>query len=245
MNLMHRLSRLPSFLVGSTLQTKASFAKLASFPQDRTGPTLLFVPGAFCTSSVMNPLLRKMYALDSNVLAATDFPYYLGPLANMAPLETCARSLLKDIVKAKNERDLKALWLVGHSNGGLISLLALDIAEREGRREVLELVKGVITMGTPFKGTDVALLAQYAVPCCKDIKPGAAILERIAKQKHWIRLSLQSAGDFLVPPENQAPDGITPVPLAGFQHMDFYVGGDEKVGLVARKLKECLDENHP
>jgi len=244
MNLMQRISRLPSFLVGSTLQTRATFDKLLSFPQDQKGATLMFVPGAFCTSSVMNPLMRKVYSMGYNVVAPADFPYYVGPLANMAPLEQCARSLLKDILWAKHERNLKSLWLLGHSNGGLISLLALDIAEKEGRKDVLNLIKGVITMGTPFKGTDVAILAQVAVPCCKDIKPGAAILDRIALKKDWVKLSLQSAGDFLVPPENQYPDGITPVPMKGFNHMDFYVGGDEKVTLTANKIKECLDENN-
>jgi len=240
--LINRAKRLPSWMVGSVYQTIASLKPPRRFNGADQNTALVLVPGAFCPSSVMNLLGEKLSARGFRVALPDNFPYYIGPVANLCHLTDAAGILIRSVLKLRHE-GVEQVWLVGHSNGGLISLLALDMCASHGLPEFKQMVKGVITMATPFKGTDVAALFKYVVPCCRDIAPDAEILERIAGLKGHVKLSLRSTGDFLVPPENQVPDGITPIEMEGYNHTDFIVGNVARVERTADLIKEFIHEH--
>ncbi len=241
--IISRVKKVPSFLVGSYKQSKAAMEKPVNLKLEDKRETIIMVPGAFCTSSVMNPLAQKLSDMGFNVVLPPVFPYYLGPVANLCPLEQAARTFLKFVERFSKENNIQKYWIVGHSNGGLITLLALDIAEKEGNANFVKSVKGVITMATPYKGTDIAVLMQHIIPVCKDITPTASILDRIHAKKGFVKLAIQAGGDFLVPFDSQYLDGMKTLVMDGFQHMDFYVGGEPKVNLTANALKECINGN--
>jgi pimeloyl-ACP methyl ester carboxylesterase len=176
-----------------------------------------------------------------NVVYPSDFPYFHGPLANMCPLEEAASRFVRDMASTAKGRGISRFWVAGHSNGGLIAMLAAEIAAREGFPEFPGMMRGVITMATPFRGTDAAILARPLVPVCRDISPGAGILDRIAQKKGLVRLCMLSGADFLVPFESQSLDGMKTVMMDGFQHMDFFVGTDEQVDRTAGNIKEAID----
>ena len=73
----------------------------------------------------------------------------------------------------------------------------------------------------------IAPLLAPVIPVCGDIAPDAAILARAGRQKDRVKLCMRSTADFLVRPEFQAPAGLRPVQMKGFNHMDFFVGSQD------------------
>jgi hypothetical protein len=102
-------------------------------------------------------------------------------------------------------------------------------------------VKGVITMACPFKGAAAARLMAPAIPACRDITPGAAILDRIAGEAWRVRMALVSGFDFLVPESSQTLPGMPSERMNGFQHMDFIVGSEDRVRLTAERIFASMD----
>lgn len=231
--------RLPSFLRGSTVQSLACYDAPASLPA-ADGPPVLLVPGIFCTPSVMNRLGQALAALGARVhLPPRPYPLLGGILANTCGLEQAADLLIEDLAALKREQGVERLTLVGHSNGALISLLAIERAPALG--EALPELTGVVSMATPFGGAPIAARLAWALPACADIRPGAATLERIAGLADHVRLSLISGFDLLIPDQAaQALGGAPTVVMDGFQHMDFTVGSDDKVRDTARIIFDHL-----
>ena len=239
-HLVTRLTRFPTFVTGSARQTMASLAPRKRFSS--TGrEAVVLVPGAFCTSSVMNGLGRQLEAQGLQVILPGNLPYFWGPLANLCPIEDAVRELLWDVTKTVRTRGIRKFWLAGHSNGGLIALLAIDMAADEGFPDFPGMVKGVITMATPFRGVDLAPLLSPVIPVCGDIGAESRVLARAARLKDRVKLCLKSTDDFLVLPECQTPEGIKPVAMKGFNHMDFFVGSPAQVKRTATLIKECVD----
>jgi len=237
---VERARRLPSFLTGSIKQTRASFEDRRRFPRPRSDEVVVLVPGAFCTAGVMNELAGQLNRLGLYVELPRPFPYYWGALANLCPLEEGTHKFLDEFHRLRAKRGIEKVWFAGHSNGGLLSLLAIDIAEEERDRTFLDQLQGVITMAAPFKGTDVASLMQHFIPVCRDLRADSPLLKRVARQRNWVKLCLQAEKDFLVPPENQYLEGMAYETMPGYQHMDFVVGGEAKVGATAEKIAACV-----
>jgi pimeloyl-ACP methyl ester carboxylesterase len=232
--------RMPSFLRGSLIQSLACYDAPASLPT-ADGPPVLLVPGIFCTPSVMNRLGAALASRGAQVhLTPRAYPFLGGIMANTCSLERAADLLLEDLAAMKREQGVERLTLVGHSNGALISLLALERAPDHGAD--LPEIAGVVSMATPFGGAPIAAHLAWALPACADIRPGADMLDRIARQADHVRLSLVSAFDLLVPdPSAQVLGDAPTVVMEGFQHMDFTVGSDEKVRDTARIITEHLE----
>ena len=240
--MVKRLTRFPTFVTGSARQTMASLAPRRRFSAGGREAVVL-VPGAFCTSSVMNGLGRRLESMGMQVILPGNLPYFWGPLANLCPIEDAVREFLWDVTRTARVRGLKKFWLAGHSNGGLIALNAIDMAADEGFPDFPGMVKGVITMATPFRGVDIAPLLKQVIPVCGDIAPDSRVLARAARHKDRVKLCMKSTGDFLVLPEFQSPEGVKPVRMNGFNHMDFFVGSDEQVSKTATLIKECVYGN--
>lgn len=235
--LISRGRRLPGFIIGSILQTRATFDKKESFSFIRGRENIILVPGAFCTSSVMNKLGKALESRNFNIFLPSDIPYYYGPLANTCPLSEAAKVFIQDAYKIMDSFAIDKFYIVGHSNGGLIPLFALNL-DIGGR--YTKAFKGIITLATPFKGTDVASLVKPILPVAKDILPNNDLIKNIAGAREKILLCIQSRNDFLVPEEFQFPDGIEPYPFEDFNHMDFVVGCDEKIKRTADKITEVI-----
>lgn len=237
-----RLSRFPTFVTGSARQTMASLAPRRRFLTGG-GEAVVLIPGAFCTSSVMNGLGAQLQAQGLRVILPGNLPYFWGPLANLCPIEDAVRELLWDVMKSVRTIGVKKFWLAGHSNGGLIALLAIDMAADEGFPDFPGMVKGVITMATPFKGMDIAPLLKPVFPFYGDIAAESRVLARAARHKDRVKLCLESTDDFLVQPGRQTPAGMQPVLMNGFNHMDFFVGSPAQVKETATLIRECVSGN--
>jgi pimeloyl-ACP methyl ester carboxylesterase len=237
-SLFKRGLNFPGFVKGSILQTISTFQSKRDFPFVPGRKNIILVPGAFCTSSVMNRLGARLAEHNFNIFLPSDIPYYYGPLANLCPLSEAARSFINDVYSIMGRYGIDEFYVVGHSNGGLIPLVALnmDIGGKYTRA-----FRGVITLATPFKGTDVARVVKPILPVAKDILPNRNLIDGIKGAREKIILCLQSRDDFLVPPEYQYPDGVVPYGLDGFNHMDFIVGSEKQMKDVALIIREAID----
>ncbi|MCX7958367.1 MAG: alpha/beta hydrolase [Deltaproteobacteria bacterium] len=241
-NIISRGKRFPGFVRGSLFQTAATFERKEKFSFVKERTNLFLVPGAFCTSSVMNRLGKMLENNGFNVFLPSDIPYYYGPLANTCPLKEAAKVFIRDVYKVMDDMSINAFYVVGHSNGGLIPLFTLNL-DISGR--YTDAFRGIITLATPFKGTDIANLVKPILPVARDILPNRNILQNIRGAKEKILLCIQSGNDFLVPPEFQYPDGINPYTFKDFNHMDFIVGCEKKIKMTADKITEAIyaDQN--
>jgi len=228
--------KLPSYLRGSVLQSIACYEAPGVFAR-RGGPAVLLVPGLFCTPSVMNRLGRELEALGADVYLPSPAPLGPGVLANTCRLEEAAELFLQDLAALK-ARGVERLTVAGHSNGGLIALLAMEQAR--DRALDLPVLEGVVCMGSPLKGSPIARGLRSLVPACKDVAPGAFTLERLARQGGLVRRILVSGFDILVPEYNQVVGQADRVVLEGFQHMDFIVGSREQIMRAAGLIWEVL-----
>ncbi len=232
------VAKLPSYLRGSWAQTRACFEPPATCARTGGHPVML-VPGLFCTPSVFNRLAKALERLGADVfLPPRAYPVSLGPLANTCHLETAARLLAQDLVDLRWKEGVESATIVAHSNGVLISLLALAFPESVTGR--LPEIRGVVAMASPFKGAPLASLLGPVVPACADIRPGSPVLERIAQKTSLLRTVLISGFDAIVPEESQRLPGVPSTRMVGFQHMDFIVGTEAKVAHTARMIYRAL-----
>lgn len=231
--------RFPSWVRGAWTQSVACYDAPARFAQ-RGGPAVLLVPGLFCTPSVMNRLGHALQALGADChLVPRRYPHLGGFLANTCRLEHAAELFLEDLARLRWEQGVEELTIVGHSNGALIALLALDLQGSETR--VLPAIRGVVTLAGPFGGSPFATWLTDVVPACRDITPSSVTLARIARQAGQVRLALAAGRDLLVPTVEAARPGSAPFAvLPGFQHMDFIVGSDEQIGETAELVAGVL-----
>ncbi len=65
-------------------------------------------------------------------------------------------------------------------------------------------------------------------------------LSRARRAGHVVKRCLVSSADSLVPPDNQYLEHSLKTVMHGFQHMDYIVGGEEKVARTAREIARWL-----
>lgn len=232
------LRTVPSYLKGSTLQTLATLVPAHRFAPCPPRPVVL-IPGAFCTASVMNWLGRRIEAHGRSVAVAPTFPFFVAAAANLCRLDEAVARFLPWLDELGRRLGVVEVDAVGHSNGGLIALLAhehrLGAADEGGVR-----IGRLVTLSTPLKGFPGARVLAPLLPCCRDLAVGAEPLARAARAAGIIARSLVATHDSLIPPENQALDPARATSMHGFQHMDYIVGPAERVERTATEVLRWL-----
>jgi len=237
------MKKVPGLVRGSLRQYRSYVRAPLRFPMEARRESVLLVPGMFCPPSIMNTLGRHLDRLGFNVHVPGSNPSYLGPVANTERLETQARRFLKQLAELRRNSRVEQLWAVGHSTGGLVVLLAMDIARQEGMPDLAEMLRGVITLGTPFRGSDKAKLIASMLPVAKDLQPHAIVLQRIRRKYPRVILAMQAGNDLLTPPEGQQVPGIPAVVMDGFAHMDFLLGDPLQTEAVARLIHRHISRH--
>ncbi|HOX42549.1 MAG TPA: hypothetical protein PK668_03075 [Myxococcota bacterium] len=233
------LRTLPSYLKGSTLQTLATLVPPARFEARPPRPVVL-VPGAFCTASVMNWLGRRMQAHGGSVAVAPTFPFYVAAAANLCRLEQAVDRFLPWLDELGGRLGVEEVDVAGHSNGGLIALLAHDRVAR-GEASCRVRLRRVVTMATPFRGFPGARALSPMLPCCRDLIPGAEALARAERASHLVVRCLVATHDSLIPPDSQYVDMERRTLMEGYQHMDYIVGPAERIEQAATEVLRWLD----
>lgn len=245
------VERLPTFLRGSLAQTIASYRKPAAY-QHRGAPAVLLVPGLFCTPSVFNRLGKALERLGADVYLPRPAPYYHGILANTGRLQDIVDRLLEDLERLRTVHGVEQVTMVGHSLGGVAALWAFAKAKeryakrgKNGHLDNLPMIHGVALMATPFHGAPIARLLRLFIPACRDLSPGSDFLAGLQPAAGDIRFAMVAGFDSLVPRLSQMPPRADTVMLAGYQHMDFFVGTEDQVDKTARRIMETLPETGP
>ena len=239
MNRLQYLKSLPSYVAGSVKQTIAALDPPRSFQRNGETP-LVLIPGAFCTSSVMNQLGLELEQQGFNVVLSPNFPFFMSALANLCRLDEAVDLFVDWLDELGKKHGIQEVDVAAHSNGGLITLLAQERIESQ-RNLSRVMVRNMVTMATPFGGLPLAKWLGLVVPCCVDIVYGSEPLQRALRAGHVVKRCLVASGDSLVPPDNQFIDPSRKTVMHGFQHMDFIVGGEEKVTRTARELARWLN----
>ena len=215
------VKKVPGVVRGSLRQYGTYVRPLDRFPLEKDRESLVLVPGMFCPASVMNTLGRHLDKLGYNIIVPGDNPSYRGPVANTERLEVQARRFIRHLAAVRRDSSVTRLWAVGHSIGGLVVLLAMDIARQEGLPDLADMLQGVITMGTPFRGAESARIVAPFLPVAKDLQPHALVLQRIRRKYPQVILAMHAGNDLLSPPEMQQVPGMPNLVMDGFAHMDF------------------------
>jgi pimeloyl-ACP methyl ester carboxylesterase len=202
----------------------------------------VLIPGAFCTASVMNRLGAALERRGHTICVPPSFPYYLSALANTCRLPRAARDFLAWLDALGRREGFDQVDCAGHSNGGLIAMLAQDMVDA-GEASCSVRVRRVITMAAPLGGFPAARALSAILPCCHDIAADSATLDRVHGACRLLAACLVAGGDFLVPPVHQYVDGVARTVMEGFQHMDFIVGTPEKVERTADEVMRWLSNS--
>ena len=181
----------------------------AGFPaQDRPGPVLL-VPGYGGSTGSLSVLARRIRAA-GRVATVVDLPGHgTGSLIADA-------GVLNAAVNRALRRGAPSVDVIGYSAGGVATLAWVqeDGGAHKARR--------VITLGSPFHGTQLASAAEGFLPgacpvACQQLVPGSPLLTRLGAtavlgRPRW--LSLWSTGDTTVtPPDSARLTGALNVPI--------------------------------
>ncbi|MBW2256506.1 MAG: alpha/beta fold hydrolase, partial [Deltaproteobacteria bacterium] len=170
------------------------------------------------------------------------FPLGHGVLANIGPVHRSTTILLEDLQRLKTEEGIEEITLAGHSLGGIIALAAIARGEDEGYD--LPRVRGVVALATPLGGAPMARLFQF-LPACRDIVPGSAVLVDIEKALPMVQRILATGFDTMVPEHSQNTEETDRIVLSDWQHMDFFVGPEDRVRLTAQLIANMLPNTRP
>jgi triacylglycerol esterase/lipase EstA (alpha/beta hydrolase family) len=167
-------------------------------PQDRPGPVIL-IPGYGGSQTSLDVLAARLRADGKSVTVLT------LPGGGTGDLQAQADELAK-AVAGQISSGAPSVDLVGYSAGGVVA--RLYVAEH-GQ---LGYVRRVVSLGSPFHGTDLAEAAANLAPglcqeACHQLEPGSALLKKIDSSSlsgtgvRW--LSLWTSDDEVVmPPES-------------------------------------------
>jgi triacylglycerol lipase len=170
----------------------------AAPPQNRPGPVLL-VPGYGGGTGALNSLADRIRATGRNATVLR------LPGGGTGSLITDA-AVLNAAVSRALARGAPSVDVIGYSAGGVVALLwaRRDDGAARARR--------IITLGSPFHGTELAAAAQAFVPdacpvACQQLIPGSTLLTSLdvsspAGLPRW--LSLWTTDDMIVTPTDSA-----------------------------------------
>lgn len=177
-------------------------------PQDRPGPVLL-IPGYGGQASSLFPLAARIRSTGRQATVISLPGNGTGDLNADA-------SVLNTAVDRALHSGAPSVDVIGYSAGGVVALLWArhDDGSAKARR--------VITLGSPFHGTQLAVAGEALVPgacptACQQLVPGSPLLAAISStpvppRPRW--LSLWTTGDeTVVPPASADLAGAMNVPI--------------------------------
>jgi triacylglycerol esterase/lipase EstA (alpha/beta hydrolase family) len=162
-------------------------------------PPILLLPGFGASRQVLLPLARDLERRLSRpvvrVSLGQSLPIQLGDV------RASARRVHAELEALASGARFPFVDVVGHSLGGLVATYLLKRLDRGAR------VRRVVTLGTPHRGTPLALagalvLGAFSAAVWQMI-PGAPLLrelERLPVPAGSSLIALSSAGDAVVPP---------------------------------------------
>ena len=144
------------------------FHKELKWKKHRLKKGIIFVPGYLNNALVFFYHGRQLKKAGFGPIWAVNLGY---PFSN---IEKFARRLKRKIDRMQKKFALDEIVLIGHSMGGLVaSYYALNLNDQG-------LVKQVISLGTPFKGTKVAKVGLGK--CAKEMEFGSSFLDGFLKK---------------------------------------------------------------
>lgn len=194
--------------IAASVRGAASSPGAARPAQNRPGPVLL-VPGYGGSTSSLDVLARRIRATGRKATVLR------LPGTGMGSLITDA-ALLNTAVSEDLAHGARSVDVIGYSAGGVVALIwaRRDDGAARARR--------IITLGSPFHGTELAAAAEAFVPgactpACRQLVPGSALLASLdvanpAGLPRW--LSLWTTDDQTVtPPDSARLAGAIDVPV--------------------------------
>lgn len=168
--------------------------------QDEPGPVLL-VPGYGGSTSALRPLVRALE--DEGRTAVVVVP----PGQGRGSLRTQAENLAKVATRERARAGASSVDVIGYSAGGVVA--RLWVKELGGA----DVVRRVLTLGSPHHGTDVASLAEDVAPgacpvACQQLDPDSGLLAALNAGDETpsgpVYISIWSADDEVVTPPESA-----------------------------------------
>ncbi len=194
-------------------------------------PTIILVSGFAATRRSLS-VIRKRFQRDGyNVLVlAMDWHSLADGIRGLLPMALRLSSL---ILKLKKDTLLSRspIYLVAHSAGGLVARYYVQVLGGSHYTE------GLVTLGTPHKGTWVAALGLFThlflkAKCLWDMTPWSGMVRQLnhtAWPKGFPLLTVQSKGDYVsYPKAGQLPEAFFEVDnslmqkrvIAGLSHSE-------------------------
>jgi len=206
----------PSSVVGSTryfVDTVFRHGKSNIYdpekPRDVSKPNLVIVPG-FAGDAGPYEHLSEELGKSANVYAPNTFPRGLRAVLSRLSIEEQAKLLLEYLEKFEDaDRTGKKMNLVGHSNGGLVALLALKIAQTS---DIRGRIGNIITMSTCLRPSEanhcgfIPGVSQYC-KAVRDLRYDSQLFEDIKRYYDRLALCIVSLKDELFSPDMMYVDG--------------------------------------
>jgi pimeloyl-ACP methyl ester carboxylesterase len=189
----------------------------------RTRAPILLLHGLGASSRVLDPLARYLERELKRPIVrlrlGRRLPLHLGDVRRTA------KRVQEEIERLAQRSGFAYVDVVGHSLGGLVATYCLKVLDR-GRR-----VRRVVTLGTPHRGTPLALLGACLLGAVSraiwQMIPGSPLLRELALRPVPIGseiVALGSDADRVVPPRSSRPPSDTRMrcaALAGLGHVEF------------------------
>ena len=180
-------------------------------PTFRKSPPILMLPGYGQNRSSLVWLRRFLLARGFRWVWAVNHPRRNASLAERAA------SLGRRVAELKAATGADQVDLIGHSMGGLV---AAWYCQRLGGQEH---VRRLVTIGTPWRGTRLAVLAP--APVAHELLYGSHVLDGLAPPG-VSAVSIWSPDDpIVVPAQSAVADGVESVRVDSAGHHELLVSG--------------------
>ncbi len=208
---------------------------------------VVMAPGWGCGVDTMKPLGRALNG-NANVRYPDNLPDGLFAAFSQMTLEEEASSIADFVDRADRvDGGQEDIYLVGHSNGGVASLLALRKMQEASSQAFRERLKGVVTMASPInEAPDYhyghAPLLRY-LPATKHLRPNSRMHRELKAHHESITLCIASSRDELLELHMQTVDGRPNIDV-GFSHWDYTFGPTEKLKQVADHISMAIESDY-
>lgn len=205
---------------------------------------IVMAPGWGCGVDTMKPLGRALNG-NANVLYPDNLPDGLFAAFSQMTLDEQAKNIADFVDRADHvDGGKEDIYFVGHSNGGVVSLLALKKMRERSSQSARDRLKGVITMASPINESPHyhyghAPFIRY-LPATRHLRPNSKIHQALRAHHESIALCIASSRDELLELDMQRVDGRPDVDV-GFSHWDYTFGPREKLRQVAEVIGAAIE----